>query len=75
MLTLLRKTRIALEYASKQRNIHSVSVFWVHASTPERMEKSYQDIAKEATLPGAEDPKVDQFQLVKRWLEGDDSGD
>ena len=74
MLTLLRKTRIALEYACKHRHSDSVSVFWVYASTPERMEKAYQEIAKKATLVGAGDPKVDQFQLVKHWLESDDSG-
>ena len=38
------------------------------------MEKAYQEIAKEARLVGAEDPKVDQLQLVKQWLEGEDSG-
>ena len=30
------------------------------------MEKAYREIAKEARLVGAEDPKVDQFQLVKQ---------
>ena len=38
------------------------------------MEKSYQEIAREATLVGAEDPNVNQFQLVKTWLEREDSG-
>ena len=51
-----------------------MSVFWIHAATAERMEKAYQEIAKKAGLIGAEDPKVDQFQLVKQWLEGEDSG-
>ena len=71
---LFRKTRIALEYASKHKKSDSVSVFWVHASTAERMEKAYREIAKEARLSGAEDPKVNQLQLVKKWLEGEDSG-
>ena len=75
MLKLFRKTRIALEYASKHEKSDSVSVFWVHTSTAERMEKAYQEIAKEAKLAGAEDPKVDQLQLVKQWLESKDSGD
>ena len=39
------------------------------------MEKAYQEIAKRARLFAAEDPKVDQLQLVKRWLESKDSGD
>ncbi|MCJ1271298.1 hypothetical protein MMC22_011198 [Lobaria immixta] len=68
------KTRIALEYASKQENSDSVSVFWIHASTAERMEKAYREIAKEARLVGAEDPNVDQLRLVKKWLEREDSG-
>ena len=38
------------------------------------MEEAYQEIARKARLFGAEDPKVDQLQLVKRWLEGEDSG-
>ena len=75
MLIPFRKTRIALEYAFKHKNSNSVSVFWVHASTAEQMEKAYQGIAKEARLVGAEDPKVDQLQLVKQWLEDKDSGD
>ena len=74
VLILIRKTRIALEYVSKHEKSDSLSVFWVHASTADRMEKAYQEIAKEARLFGAEDPKVDQFQLVKHWLEGNDSG-
>ena len=71
---LFRKTRIALEYASYHENSDSVSVFWIHASTAERMKKAYQEIAKEARLVGARDPKVDQLQLVKQWLEDEDSG-
>ena len=37
------------------------------------MEKAYQEIAKEAGLAGAEDPRVNQLQLVKQWLEDKDS--
>lgn len=39
------------------------------------MEKDYQEIAKAARLVGAENPKVDQLQLVKEWLESENSGD
>ena len=38
------------------------------------MEKAYQEIAKEVNLVGAGDPRVDQLQLVKQWLESEDSG-
>ena len=34
-----------------------------------------QEIAKEARLVGAEDPKVDQLQLVRPWLESKEFGD
>lgn len=51
-----------------------MSVFWVHASTAQRMEKDYQEIAKEARLVGAADAEVDQLQLVKQWLEDEQSG-
>ena len=74
MLIFLRKTRIALEYASGHEESDTVSVFWVHASTAERMEKAYRDIAKEAGLVEAEDPKVNQLRLVKQWLERKESG-
>ena len=73
-LKLFRKTRIALEYASKYENSDSVSVFWVLATTVGHIEKAYQEIAKKARLAEAEDCKVDQFQLVKKWLESEDSG-
>lgn len=52
-----------------------MSIFWVHASTAERVEKAYQEIAKGARLEGAENPTVNHLQLVKQWLEDDDSGD
>ena len=74
ILIVFSKTRIALEYASRHKESDTVSVFWVHASTAQRMEKAYQEIAKEAGLVGAEDPKIDQLQLVKRWLESNESG-
>lgn len=38
------------------------------------MENAYQEIAKQAGLVGAIDPKVNQLQLVKKWLESEYSG-
>lgn len=58
ILIFIRNTRSAFEYASQHENPNSVSVFWVHASTAERIEKAYQEIAKEARLVGAKDFKV-----------------
>ena len=70
----LRKTRIALEYAFRQKESNTVSVFWVNASTAEQMERSYKEIAKEARLVESEDPSLDQLQQVKLWLESKESG-
>ena len=38
------------------------------------MKRSYQEIASGVRLVGAEDPEVDQLQLVKQWLENKESG-
>ena len=39
------------------------------------MENAYQEIAQKAGLVGAGDPKINQLQLVKQWLESENSGD
>ncbi len=68
------KTRIALEYALKYKNANDTSVFWIHAATAARAEKSCLEIANLLGIPVWEDPKIDKLQLVKTWLEGKNSG-
>ena len=51
-----------------------MSIFWVHASNPERLKTSYFDIAKRVNIPGWDNPLVNVFQLVKGWFEGEVSG-
>lgn len=43
----------------------------MHASTLQRIEKDYLDIAKEVDIAGwdSPDPKIDKLQLVKDWFE------
>ena len=38
------------------------------------LEKAYQEIAEEAGLAGAADPKIYKLRLVQSWLEREDSG-
>ncbi|KAK0618869.1 hypothetical protein B0T14DRAFT_478724 [Immersiella caudata] len=64
------KTQIALAYVYwLQQERPEVSVFWVHASSAERFRQAYFSIAKECSIPGHDDPKVDVPPLVKSWLE------
>jgi tetratricopeptide (TPR) repeat protein len=40
----------------------------VHASTFDRFEQAYRDIAKDISIPGAEDPQNDTLVIVRDWL-------
>jgi tetratricopeptide (TPR) repeat protein len=53
-------------------NFPEVSVFWVHAGSPERFYKSISQIAQNCQVRGHNDPKADVSQLVKAWLARDD---
>ena len=71
----LEKQELRFGYASKDQNSDSMSVLWVYASTAERMKKAYQEIAKEAWREGADNPTVNDVQLMRQWFEDDhDSG-
>jgi hypothetical protein len=50
------------------------SVFWLHASSMSRVNKTCLEIAKNAKIPGWEDPKSNKLELVKDWLENPRSG-
>ncbi|KAF6782913.1 Kinesin light chain 5, partial [Colletotrichum sojae] len=47
-------------------------VFWVHGSTKETFEESYQSIADVLALPRRHDPDVDVMVLVRDWLQRED---
>ncbi|CAM1505177.1 Fc.00g108140.m01.CDS01 [Cosmosporella sp. VM-42] len=64
------KTQVAIAYVYwLQEKFPDVSVFWVHASNPDRFQQAYMSIAKECSIPGHDDPEVDVLELVKSWLE------
>lgn len=49
-----------------------MSVFWVHAGSPERFYQSISQIAQSCHVPGHKDPTADVPELVKAWLARDD---
>jgi tetratricopeptide (TPR) repeat protein len=71
-----RKSQIAIEYAYRQQEeCPQKWIFWVHAGSAARFEKSYRDIAAVVKLPGLDDPKTDILGRVFQWLKGADSGE
>jgi hypothetical protein len=49
-------------------------VFWIHASSRSRVNKTCLEIAKSAKIPGWDDPKTNKLELVSEWLESPRSG-
>jgi len=70
MLTCVRKSQIASEYAFRLLDSSpEVSIFWIHAETRARFEENYKRMAREADLAGRDDPNLDVKQLVRDWLD------
>jgi tetratricopeptide (TPR) repeat protein len=75
MLTLFRKSQIALEYCWRRKERDpECSVFWVHAATLERFEETYKRIATECGIIAQEEAQLDATMLVKNWLESRHKG-
>ncbi|KAF4969002.1 hypothetical protein FSARC_3656 [Fusarium sarcochroum] len=69
-LSGIGKTQIALSYAYRTRAEHpNLSVFWVYASSANRIRQSYSSIAQACQIPGHDDPNTDILALVKQWLQ------
>ncbi|KAH6886460.1 hypothetical protein B0T10DRAFT_81257 [Thelonectria olida] len=69
------KTQIAIAYIHWLQMAHpDVSVFWVHASTAERMRQAFAAIAQLCDIPGSDDSAADVLLLVKEWLENESVG-
>ncbi|MCJ1240785.1 hypothetical protein MMC14_008789 [Varicellaria rhodocarpa] len=67
------KSQIAIEYCYRYRIKHpNRCIFWVHASTFERFDQAYRDIARRLDLPGWNDPKTNTLQVVYDWLTDED---
>ncbi|MCJ1266225.1 hypothetical protein MMC22_006108 [Lobaria immixta] len=68
------KSQIAIEYCYRYQNLHPEKhIFWVHASTRQRLEQAYRDIARRLQLPGWNDPAVNTLQLVSEWFNDDEN--
>ena len=66
---LARKSQIAIEYCYRFHDRHpNAHIFWVYASTRQRLEQAYQNIAKGLRLPGWDDPAIDTLLLVSEWF-------
>ena len=75
LLMLDRKFQIAIEYCYTWKYRYPNShVFWVHASTFDRFEQAYRDIAKEISILGTEDPQNDTLIIVRDWLNKPENG-
>jgi len=49
-----------------------VSIFWIHASDPDRFHQSFYQIAESCQIPGYDDPKANILSLVRALLERND---
>jgi hypothetical protein len=78
MLTLVlasRKSQIAIEYCYRFRKRYpQSSIIWIHASTVERIDQAYKEIARKAQLSGWDNPKTNKLALVADWLNQDETG-
>jgi tetratricopeptide (TPR) repeat protein len=70
-----RKSQIAIEYCYRWHNQYPQGhVFWIHASTPQKIDQAYHDIGRKLTIPGWNDPAVNSLKLVSEWLSNDEHG-
>ncbi|KAF1957259.1 TPR-like protein, partial [Byssothecium circinans] len=69
------KSQIAIEYSYIFRERHPAAhVFWVYGAHSSRFEKSYQEVSRRLSIPGWDDYKVDNLQLVCDWLQEEPTG-
>ncbi|KAK2055584.1 hypothetical protein LY76DRAFT_628220 [Colletotrichum caudatum] len=69
------KTQVAIAFSYWIRdNYPDVSVFWVHAASPDRFRQAFASIAEEFRIPGHDDGKANVPMLVRRWLEKKERG-
>jgi len=69
-----RKTSVALQYVQKHKASSDTSVFWIHASSSDRLKNACSEIAKKLNLPGCGKSGVDGLRIFKDWLESEESG-
>ena len=72
---MYRKSQIAIAYLYWLHETYpDMSIFWIHAATPDKFHQGYLEIARRCQIPGCEDPATDALQLVKDWFENQDHG-
>ncbi|UPX11168.1 uncharacterized protein EKO05_0001790 [Ascochyta rabiei] len=63
------KSQLAIEHAWRTRETSSTTwVFWAHASSAARLERSFHDIADRVKAAGRENTETNIFKLVHDWL-------
>ncbi|KAM0433545.1 hypothetical protein ACHAPT_004425 [Fusarium lateritium] len=71
----LGKSQMALHFAEKMQDISPTSsVFWVDGSSESMFKHSYRALADTLELPRRHDPKVNVLELVRDWLQKEESG-
>ena len=50
------------------------SVFWIYASTADRMRNGSRDVAEQIGLTGWNDPDTDILKLLQQWFQSPESG-
>jgi len=64
------KSQIALQFAYWYTiNFPEQSVYWINASSAERLQQALVDIALKRHIPGAENRREDLLQLLQQWLQ------
>jgi tetratricopeptide (TPR) repeat protein len=73
-LTTFRKSQLAIEccYRARERS-PDCWVFWIHASSPERLKAGLRELADDLQLPERHGAGADILQIVERWLRGSGS--
>ncbi|KAJ4365367.1 hypothetical protein N0V95_000514 [Ascochyta clinopodiicola] len=63
------KSQLAIEHAWRTRDVSPTTwVFWAHASSAARLERSFHDIADRVKAAGRENPQTSIFKTVHDWL-------
>ena len=69
------KSQIALQFAYWYTiNFPEQSVYWINASSAERLQQALVDISLERRIPGVENQRKDLLQLLQQWLQKEENG-
>ena len=75
MITLSRKSQIAIEYSYRvKERSPQTSIFWVHASSRAKFEQSYGEIFSAVGMKDTGGSRSDQLRSVSGWLADEGNG-